>query len=103
LFIFLADNLDDSCKEGNTIRKARGSKRTIIYVSPNNNNKDNTKHDDDSPTTNEPVLSHKETIETCTKAVTESTFGKACIKSYPTIDYKLILDNCVSDIQVINI
>ena len=87
--------------ERNKIRKSRETKRKIVYVSSNeDNNESDPNPNDDSSTTNERVFSHLEAVEECTRAVRESTFGKACIESYPNIDYKFIIDNCVFDIEV---
>ena len=36
----------------------------------------------------------------CTGAVTESIFGKACLKMYPDMEIKPIIDECVMDIKV---
>ena len=36
----------------------------------------------------------------CTKAVKESLFGRACLKMYPNMEIKPIIDECVMDIKV---
>lgn len=40
--------------------------------------------------------------EECTKAITESTFGKACLQIYPNLTYTLLVNECVEDVKILD-
>ena len=45
-------------------------------------------------------VTEAQAIDKCTKAVKDSTFGRACLKMYPNMEIKPIIDDCVTDFKV---
>ena len=108
LFFILCDSeIINTCeKNTNTKRRRRRSTKNVILIAED----DEGDYDYDPPQVNITTqktfptkngITELQAQQKCTKAITESSFGKACLKMFPTMNFTQYVDECVLDIQVI--
>ena len=91
-------------KTGNKNRRRRSTKNIILI--PIDNEGDYYYNPPQNNITTQPTFPTKNGItehqaqQKCTKAIAESSFGKACLKMFPTMNLTTYIHECVLDIKV---